>query len=101
RESSPVGHINTDAELSLLTFAPQLYLVLGQRNFNDGKYVRAAAQYRQLLKKEKLLPFDRLGAVNGLASCMAEQYKWQKALTLARESIEAEPQQCLPYLIQF
>lgn len=101
RESSPVGHINTDVELSLLTFAPQLYLVLGQRHFNDGKYVRAAAQYRQLLKKDKLLPFDRIGAVNGLASCMAEQYKWQKALTLARESIEAEPQQCLPYLIQF
>ena len=101
RSSNPNDHVETDNELSLQEYAPQLYLILGRQYFDDGKYVRAAAQYRQLLKKEKLLPFDRIGAVNGLASCMAEQYKWQKALTLARESIDAEPQQCLPYLIQF
>ena len=101
RSSNPTARVDTDDELALQTFAPQLYLICGQRYFDEGKYVHAAAQYRQLLKKKKLLPFDRIGAVNGLAGCMAEQYKWQKALTLAQESIEAEPQQSLPYLIQF
>ena len=101
RGSSPVAHINPAEELTMKSYSPQLYLVQGLQYFREGKYVHAAAQYRQLLKFDKLLPFDRLAAVNGLASCMAEQYKWPQALSLAEKSIEAEPFQGLPYLIKF
>lgn len=101
RESSPVAHIDIEEELSVKNYAPKLYLVQGDRYFQEKKYIRAAAQYRQLLKKKKLLPFDRLAAVNGLASCMAEQHKWTKAMTLTQESIKAESLQSLPYLIQY
>ncbi|MDR8394645.1 hypothetical protein NC796_26105 [Aliifodinibius sp. S!AR15-10] len=101
RQSDPVAHVDTDEELSVRSASPQLYLVQGERYFKQGKYVHAAAQYRQLLKAEKLLPFDRLGAVNGLASCLTEQFKWSKALALAQKSVEAEPAQRVPYLIQF
>jgi hypothetical protein len=101
RESYPFGHVDTEEELSIKDFSPQLYLVEGDRLFKEHKYVFAAAQYRQILKKERLIPFDRLAAVNGLASCLAEQYKWDKAVSLAEKSIEAEPFQGLPYLIKF
>lgn len=101
RKTSPIDHINVNEELSVQTFSPKLYLVQGDRYYRQGKYVRAAAQYRQLLKKKKLLPFDRLAAINGLASCMAEQYKWSNAMMLAEESLQAESLQALPYLIQF
>lgn len=101
RESSPIDHVDIDEELSIKTYAPKLFLVQGKRYYEKKKYVHAAAQYRQLLKKEKLLPFDRLAGVNGLASCMAEQHKWQKALSLTKQSLEADPFQRLPYLIQF
>lgn len=101
RESSPVAHVDIEEELSVKAYAPKLYLVQGERYYREKKYVRAAAQYRQLLKQEKLLPFDRLAAVNGLASCMAEQHKWSKAMTLAEESLRAESLQALPYFIQF
>lgn len=101
RKSDPFAHIDIDEELSVRGPSPKLYLVQGERYFRASKYVRAAAQYRQLLKKEKLLPFDRLAGVNGLASCLAEQHKWTKAMTLTEESIRAEKFQALPYLIQF
>ncbi|WP_421774950.1 tetratricopeptide repeat protein [Gracilimonas sp.] len=101
RETNPVQEVNPSDELTLQSYSPQLYLVQGDQYFKEGKYVHAAAQYRQLLKKKRLLPFDRLGAVNGLASCMAEQYKWPQALALTEKSLEAEPLQSLPYLIQF
>ncbi len=101
RESRVYSHIDIDKELSLKKQAPKLYLVQGNRYLQDKKYVRAAAQFRQLLKKERLLPFDRLAAVNGLASCLAEQHKWEKALSLTKQSLEAESLQRLPYLIQF
>lgn len=101
RKGNPVEAINPSEELSMQAYSPQLYLVQGDHYFKAGKYVHAAAQYRQLLKTPRLLPFDRLGAVNGLASCMAEQYKWPQALALTDKSIEAEPLQSLPYLIQF
>lgn len=101
RKSDPVANINVPEELSIQNHAPKLYLVQGKRDFEKKEYVRASAQYRQLLKKEKLLPYDRLAAVNGLASCLAEQHKWEKALLLTQESIEAESLQRLPYLIQF
>jgi tetratricopeptide (TPR) repeat protein len=101
RTTNPVQQVNPSDELTLQSYSPQLYLVQGGQYFKEGKYVHAAAQYRQLLKKTRLLPFDRLGAVNGLASCMAEQYKWPQALALTEKSLEAEPLQSLPYLIQF
>lgn len=101
RVSDPVIHVNTDDEMALSNFSPQLYLVAGYRLLEEKKFAYAAGLFRTLLKKEKLLPFDRLAAVNGLASCYTEQYKWKKALALANESIEAEPQQFLPYLIKF
>ncbi|MGN8226783.1 tetratricopeptide repeat protein [Gracilimonas sp. BCB1] len=101
RETNPVQEVNPSDELTLQSYSTQLYLVQGDQYFKEGKYVHAAAQYRQLLKKNRLLPFDRLGAVNGLASCLAEQYKWPQALALTKKSLEAEPLQSLPYLIQF
>jgi len=101
RGSNPMEHVDIDEELSLKNYSPKLYLVSGDRYFNDTKYVQAAAQYRRLLKEQKLLPFDRLGAVNGLASCLVEQYKWDKAMTLSNESLNAESLQSLPYLIQY
>lgn len=101
RKTDPVSKIDADEELSVSDFSPQLYLVKGEQFFRRGKYVHAAAQYRALLKQEKLLPFDRLGAVNGLTSCLVEQNKWAEAIALANTSIEAEPLQRLPYLIQF
>jgi hypothetical protein len=101
RQTDPYTNIDVEEELSQQLQAKRLYLVQGKRNLKKNEYVRAAAHFRQLLKKEKLLPFDRLAAVNGLASCMAEQHKWQKALSLTKQSLEAESLQCLPYLVQF
>lgn len=101
RKSDPTAHVDPEEEMSVMNSALPLYLVQGERYLQEGKYAHAAAQFRTLLKVEKLLPFDRLAAVNGLASCLAEQYKWPEALTLARKSLEAEPRQRLPYLIQY
>lgn len=101
RSSNPLEHIDIDEELSVRNAAPKLYLVQGERCLENNKYVRAAAQYRKLLKMDKLLPCDRLAAVNGLASCMTERHKWDKALDLAEKSLNAEPLQSLPYLIKF
>jgi len=101
RSSSPMDNVDIDVELSLKNYSPKLYLVSGDRYFKEKKYVLAAAQYRRLLKEKILLPFDRLGAVNGLASCLVEQYKWDKALTLSHESLNVESLQSLPYLIQY
>ncbi len=101
RKSNPVQQVNPDDELAQRHHSPQLYLVQGDQHFKQKKYVLAAAQYRHILKQKRLLPHDRLGAVNGLASCMAEQYKWPQALALADTSIQAESFQSVPYLIQF
>lgn len=101
RSTDPVSKIDADEELSITDSAPQLYLVKGEQYFRKGKYVHASAQYRALLKQERLLPFDRLGAVNGLTSCLVEQNKWAEAIALANTSIEAESLQRLPYLIQY
>lgn len=101
RIGDPYSNVDIETELSQQNQASRLYLVQGKRDLKNKKYVRAAAQFRQLLKKEKLLPFDRLAAVNGLAGCLAEQHKWEKALSLTKQSLEAESLQCLPYLIQF
>jgi len=101
RGSEPMSNTDPDDELSVQNFAPQLYLMSGNRYYEERKYVFAAAQYRRLLKMENLLPYDRLAAINGLAGCYVEMYKWEKAIELAEGSIEMEPMQFLPYLIQF
>lgn len=88
-------------EQSIAEYAPQVHLIEGRRLFKAGKYLNAASYYRQILKKERLLPFDRLAAVNGLASCFTEQFKWQNALNLTETSLEAESLQNTPYLIQY
>ena len=76
-------------------------LVEGYGKIFNKKYSEAAAYFRKVLKHEKLLPFDRLAAVNGLSTCLTEQFKWDRALKLAEQSTEAEPLQYIPYLIQF
>ena len=76
-------------------------LVVGYGKVDQKKYSEAAAYFRKVLKQEKLLPFDRLAAVNGLSTCLTEQFKWDRALKLAEQSAEAEPLQYIPYLIQF
>lgn len=101
RKSSPMEDVDPQDELGVQISSPQLYLVQGQKYFKQKKYVHAAGQYRQILKAEKLLPYDRLAAVNGLTSCLAEQHKWPQALALADKSLQAEPFQSLPYLIKF
>lgn len=101
RESDFINFVDPMKERSVSDFAPSVHLIEGQRCFKTGKYAQAASEYRQLLKKEKLLPFDRLAGVNGLASCFTEQYKWEKALQLTSQSMEAESLQNIPYLIQF
>ncbi|MEX2600482.1 MAG: tetratricopeptide repeat protein [Balneolaceae bacterium] len=99
RKSCPVEQIVNADLFSEPVETPQSCLIQGEKKFRERKYAQASALYRRVLKVEKLLPFDRVAAVNGLASCMTEQYRWQQALTLAAQSIEAEPHQRLPYLI--
>lgn len=101
RTTDLFSNIVIEEELSILDFSPQLYLIEGDRLLKNGKYVHAAAQYRQILKMERLLPFDRLAAVNGLTTCLTEQHKWDQAITLAQRSIEAEAFQGVPYLIKY
>lgn len=101
RDSPPMSNIDPDEELSIRKFSPQIYLLLGQHYYEKKKYVMAAAQYRRLLKMDHVLPYDRLAAINGLAGCYVETYKWEKAVDMAVKSIEIEPKQYLPYLIQY
>lgn len=101
RASSLTEKINVDDEMSIRNIPPAAYLLQAERLMEERKYVQAAAQFRNILKIEKLLPFDRLGAVNGLTRCYTEQYKWPKALHLSEKSLEAEPIQRIPYLIQY
>ncbi|SMO95855.1 hypothetical protein SAMN06265219_11951 [Gracilimonas mengyeensis] len=101
RSSQLFENVDPNVEFSIASYAPQTYLVEGHRYFKEGKYNYAAAQYRQLLKAKKLLPFDRLAAVNGLASCMAERFKWANALSLTEQSLQAESLQNIPNLIEY
>ncbi|MFP8488629.1 tetratricopeptide repeat protein [Gracilimonas sp. Q87] len=101
RESDFINQVDPLKELSVSDYAPSVYLIEGERCVKKGKYTQAASQYRQLLKKEHLLPFDRLAGVNGLASCYTEQYKWEKALLVTKQSMETESLQNIPYLIEF
>jgi len=101
RDTEPMDNTDPDEELSIQNFSPQIYLQLGNSYYEEKKYVYAAAQYRRLLKMEKLLSYDRLAALNGLAGCFVETYKWQRAIDTAQSSIEIESMQYLPYLIQY
>lgn len=101
RSSDLMESIKVEEEMAIRKITPAAYLLEAERLMEAKKYVQAAAQYRNILKIERLLPFDRLGAVNGLTRCYTEQYKWPKALQLTEKSIEAEPVQRIPYLIQY
>jgi tetratricopeptide (TPR) repeat protein len=92
---------NAEAELASQEASPQTWLVLGDAHFKDGKYAYAAGLYRRLTKIDLILPFDRLAAINGLASCYAEMYKWKEASDLCEKSVAEEQRQRLPYLIRF
>ena len=101
RTSELFSDVKEEEEMAVRNISPSLYLVLGYRLLAERKIAYAAAHFRKLLKMDKLLPFDRLAAVNGLMSCFAEQYKWDQALHLANQAIEAETGQYLPYLIRY
>ncbi len=101
RNSELFTDIDIEGEMSVTNFSPQLYLYSAFRLLEEKKTAYAAANFRVLLKREKLIAYDRLAAVNGLASCLTEQFKWDKGLVVANESIDAQPQQFLPYLIKF
>src|SRR5690625_2316192 len=77
--SEPYRDIQTEEELSGAAMSPQVHLLEGRRLYREKKYVHATAYFRRVLKREKLLPFDRLAALNGLVQCYTEQYKWDKA----------------------
>lgn len=101
RSANILEQINPDAEIAVRNAPPAAFLLKAEQLMVERKYVQAAAHYRNILKIEKLLPYDRLGAVNGLTRCYTEQYKWPKALQLTQKSLDAEPQQRIPYLIQY
>ena len=101
RESDPFADLDTEEELASPQLSSQSFLVAGRRLFQEGNYVLAAAQYRKVLKTGSLLNCDRVAALNGLTGCMAEQFKWNRAMELAQESIRLQPIQWLPYLIRF
>ncbi len=90
-----------EREMQLPAISPFVYLAYAEWLMQERHYSEAGAYYRKLLGYEKLLPFDRLAAVNGLAACHTEKFKWEQALQLVKQSLEAEPLQKLPYLVQF
>ncbi len=101
RDTPLMDNLDPEEELSVKCPSPQVYLSLGARYFDNKQYVHAAAQYRKVMKAGEVLQHDRLAAMNGLASCMAEQYKWSQALEMATKSIRLDYRQRLPYLILF
>lgn len=101
RKTPLFEHFNAEEELITPDVSSQTWLVLGERHFRDGKYAYAAGLYRRLLKSTHIVSFDRLGALNGLASCYAEMYKWKEAAELCSTSIQQDARQRLPYLILF
>ncbi len=98
---NPNAELDIEEELSVANNAPQLFIENGYRLFKAKKYIHAAAQYRQLANSDMVLPFDRLSALNGIASCHAEMFRWDQALVAADHSIAEDSFQNLPYLIKF
>jgi hypothetical protein len=101
QSSGVLESVKVEDEMSIRKITPAAYLLQAERLMEAKKYVQASAQFRNILKIDRLLAFDRLGAVNGLTRCYTELYKWPKALQLAGKSLEAEPVQRIPYLIQY
>jgi tetratricopeptide (TPR) repeat protein len=101
RQQPPFATVDLDQEWSVARVASQAILMMGYRDFDEGKFVPAIAMFRSLLKRNKVLIFDRLAAINGMAGSTAEQHRWPQALELVRQSISAEPRQYIPYLIRF
>lgn len=101
RDADPFEHLDVEKELSTPRPAAQLHLVTGLRLFESREYVHASAQFRRVMKNTHVFLHDKVAAFNGLASCMAEQHKWTRAVELAEESIHLQPVQQLPYLILF
>ncbi len=98
---NPNAELDIEEELSIANNAPQLFIENGYRLYKAKKYIHAAAQYRQLANSDMVMPFDRLSALNGIASCHAETFRWNQALAAADQSIAEESFQNLPYLIKF
>ena len=98
---NPNSELDIELEMTIRNFAPQLFIENGFRLFKAKKYIYAAAQYRVIANSDNVLPFDRLSALNGIASCHAEQFRWENALIAAEKSIREESFQRLPYLIKF
>jgi len=98
---NPNAEVDIEEEMAIRNFAPQLFIENGFRLFKAKKFIHAAAQYRVITNSDTVLPFDRLSALNGIASCHAEMFRWEPALIAAEKSIEEESFQHLPYLIKF
>ncbi|SMO58724.1 tetratricopeptide repeat protein [Fodinibius sediminis] len=64
-------------------------------------YAGAEDNFRRLLRDEQLLEHDYLAALNGLAHALTEQHKLQAAALVARQSLQKEKQQRVPYLLLF
>lgn len=101
RPESLWQNIDLENERAQKVMPSSLHLFEARQLIKAHKYVQASAEYRQVLKKGDVLSFDYLAALNGLARCYAEQHKWSRALEYTEESIAREPQQYMPYLIQF
>ena len=97
----PWEKIDISAERVSLNSPVNLFLYEARKYISEQKFVQAASSYRVALKKDRLLPYDRLAALNGLARCYVEQHKWARALELMEYSIDLEPQQHLAYLIKY
>lgn len=98
---NPNADVDIEEELAIRNFAPQLFIENGHRLFKEKKFIHAAAQYRVIVNSDIALPFDRLSALNGIATCHAEQFRWEPALEAADRSLEEETFQHLPYLIKY
>ncbi len=97
----PWEQIDISAERVSLNSPVNLFLYEARKYISEQKFVQAASSYRVALKKDRLLPYDQLAALNGLARCYVEQHKWVRALELMEYSIDLEPQQHLAYLIKY
>ncbi len=101
RITDPFRLLDPEKELSARHAPAMLYLVTGIKKFDEGMYAHAAAHFRRVMKDQHALACDRIAALNGLAGCKAEQYKWARAVELSEESVRIQPVQQLGYLILF
>lgn len=69
--------------------------------FEHKKYRQAEKLFHQVIRQRRLLPFDYLAALNGLAGALTEQHKLKQALEIATRSVERDRRQYAPYLTLF